>query len=323
MKYAILLVVFLPLIGKTETATNAPNATAVATSSNAVVKTSASAKEVEKIEDEALKDKTKGACHCQGVVSGGVLFFYFFCLIAGVGGLGWLLVGIEKRVRSVGDAVADGAVTAKTILRHTNGVDDIVASVEQKLNASNERLFNAIKSLVVQELATKKPAQPVNIPAPQVRNPEKVVVQAASPFAECVRSQFPELLDDIVSWSDRKLRGVEVITSSLHVLTTMPLVDDETWLMALRNVSIGLSYVSESLNENAEANVSRLVKWSKALSVLAKTSNQFSLSVPSIGSKVDYSWMTPIVEKSKTDVSSVRSWAVYTAFGVRHNAEVA
>lgn len=324
MRSIVLLAVCLTLNCLAETTTNVAEAAVRSTVSNAVVRTSTTPTTSPQGAESSDKHvKRSQECRCQGSVSGVVIFFYFICLIAGVAGIGWLVIGIEKRIRSIGDSVADGAVTAKTILRHTSGVDDVLASVEQKLNAGNERMYNAIKTLISQELTAKRAAPLASVPPPQIVSPQKTEAHPNSMFADCVRRQFPELVDEIASWANRKLQGVDVILSSLHVLTTMSLVDDETWLMALRNISIGLSYVSSALGEAPDASVSRMVKWSKVLVKISTSNKSFSLSVPSIGSKVDYSWMTPVVENGKADVSSVKSWAVYTAYGVRHNAEVA
>ena len=200
------------------------------------------------------------------------------------------------------------------------GID---SAVKQSVEDACKSIVDKIDSLAATIVASKKEAEAKR------RNFDGAVENAEAPstfIGESVfqkNDKFAPLLNELKSWLSKGLKGADVVASSLGVFAVRESVDDDTWLLSLRNISHGLTAVSQSLGEDSSVAITRLATWSRFLADYSDGGKLFALQIPQIGSAVDFSWMTVTAGKEASRVASVKGWAVYTAYGVRYNAEVA
>ncbi len=135
-------------------------------------------------------------------------------------------------------------------------------------------------------------------------------------------NDFTTLKEHLEGWLTAKIPGAEIVKSSLGLFAQREYVNTETWQLALRNISLGISSSMRMLNESPNAICAELGLWSKFLMKFSDDKFDFSLQMSSIGASVDPSWMTSKV-KNLVKITAVLSWAVWNnQFGVRYNAEV-
>ena len=152
----------------------------------------------------------------------------------------------------------------------------------------------------------------------QVEKLEKVIF----PEVFTRDSDFTQLKEHLNQWLINQFPGADVVKSSLSLFAQRESLNAESWQLALRNISQGISTVMKSQNTSPQTIIEELVQWSKFLMKYSDENYDFSLKIPNIGDSVDISWMSAI-DKKAIKVSSVVTWAVWhNQYGVRHNAEV-
>ena len=134
---------------------------------------------------------------------------------------------------------------------------------------------------------------------------------------------FAALKSHIEEWAKSKPNSISVIRANLILLANRDNLNADSWKLALKNISVGISSTMRQANCNAQDVIPELVLWSNYL--VEKYSDEkypFSLKIPALGDNYDTSWMRS-KNKNLMKVKEVLSWAVFhNEFGIQHNAEV-
>lgn len=150
----------------------------------------------------------------------------------------------------------------------------------------------------------------------------KELQKAIYPEVFISESDFAPLKAHLDDWLAKHIPGAEIVKSSLALFAQRDTLNSETWQLALRNISQGISTVLKSQNASVSAVIEELVQWSKFLMKYSDENFDFSLKIPNAGDAVDVSWMSPVNRKA-IKVSQIVTWAVWhNQYGVRYNAEV-
>lgn len=131
---------------------------------------------------------------------------------------------------------------------------------------------------------------------------------------------FEPLLARLDAWDAEGVGGATLARASLAIFADRKNLPAKIWLRALGDFSLGLAAAMEAEKIPPTDVVSALGKWKAAIEKHAAGGPSFSLNLPSVGTKVDISWM-----HAKAGAASVRrvlSWAVYGQSGNAYMAEV-
>ena len=199
----------------------------------------------------------------------------------------------------------------------------IVSEMKQSVEDACKLIADKIDSLAATIAASKKEDEAKKRNCDEAVENAEALATFIGESAFLKNDKFAPLWNELKSWLSKDHKGADVVASSLGVFAVRESVDDDTWLLSLRNISHGLTAVSQSLGEDSSAAITRLATWSQFLADYSDGGKLFALQIPQIGSAVDFSWMTVAAGKEASRVASVKGWAVYTAYGVRYNAEVA
>lgn len=189
--------------------------------------------------------------------------------------------------------------------------EDVTSSLQQK-NEDLTSLCNE-QSTQIESLTEQNTDAELKI---------KELQKAIYPEVFITEGDFAPLKDHLDGWLAMHLPGAEIVKSSLALFAQRDTLNSETWQLALRNISQGISTVLKSQNASVSAVIEELVQWSKFLMKYSDENFDFSLKIPNAGDAVDVSWMSP-VNKKAIKVSQIVTWAVWhNQYGVRYNAEV-
>ena len=131
---------------------------------------------------------------------------------------------------------------------------------------------------------------------------------------------FEPLLAQLDAWDAAGIPGSALARASLSIFSDRKNLPAKIWLRALGDFSLGLASAMEAEKIPPPDVVATLGKWKAAIEKHAAGGPSFSLNLPSVGTKVDISWM-----HAKAGAASVRrvlSWAVYGQSGNAYMAEV-
>ena len=195
------------------------------------------------------------------------------------------------------------------------------ASMEQ-LRQEKEQLEATVAAerALVAKLTDEKNAQTASLreAMTKIENLQKEIYPP-----ECLADpDFAVLKEHLDSWLAEQAASAEIVKSSLGLFSQRAALSSETWQLALRNISVGITQTLQQRNESVAAIFAELFLWSKFLMKFSNEDFDFSLKIPNIGEGVDPAWMS-VGNSRATKVSRVISWAVWNnQFGIMHNAEV-
>ncbi len=132
--------------------------------------------------------------------------------------------------------------------------------------------------------------------------------------------KFGQLRAHLESWESQDAGAADIVLASLRIFLNREALPIDSWQLALQNVSRGISIAMKAVKASSEEAVAELALWRDMIMELAGEDPGFSLMFPTIGAKIDTSWMS--AKSRSTMVSRVLAWAVYNAYGVRYNADV-
>ena len=141
-------------------------------------------------------------------------------------------------------------------------------------------------------------------------------------FPEEFRSDpsFEPLLARLDEWDAHGAPGAALARASLAIFADRKNLPAKIWQRALGDLSLGLAAAMDADKMQPTESVASLGAWKSAVEKRAAGGPSFSLNLPSVGAKVDISWM-----HSKSGAATVRrvlSWAVYGQSGNAYMAEV-
>ena len=138
------------------------------------------------------------------------------------------------------------------------------------------------------------------------------------------RADFAPFKAQIENWCSKGLAGAEVVRSALGLFAARKSVSEDMWTLALQGIAVGISNALREEGVDSVSAAAILSKWAQFIGSFTDSSQDapyfFQLRVPMVGSPIDSSWMKQI---SSTQVKTVNSWAVYTAMGLRYQADIA
>ncbi len=145
------------------------------------------------------------------------------------------------------------------------------------------------------------------------------IEKAAYPAVFLEASDFSSLREHLDTWTKMQCPSVSLVKSSMFILANKDVIPDaDTYYLALRNLSIGITKSMEQVGDEPDAIIGVLEKWNAFLKSHLEAPFEYSIVIPNIGDSVDNSYMT----SKSSIVNKVVSWAIYSEFGVRFNAEV-
>ena len=132
---------------------------------------------------------------------------------------------------------------------------------------------------------------------------------------------FLPLMEKLKRWSQNCMEDVALVKSALVIVCQGEKVSVETFMGALKDISVSLSslLLAEGMGETDIEK--ELRTWAVHVQKLSTANRQFTLQVPSVGAAIDTSTMK-VVSGNPSVVGGVRSWAVYGAFSIQYMAEV-
>lgn len=135
---------------------------------------------------------------------------------------------------------------------------------------------------------------------------------------------FEPLRKRLDDWSSKGYVGAEIARAALGLFASRHSVQEDTWTMALRDVSVGVVKALREEHADSAATSAELLRWFQFMNTLSDASDDqpcfFQLKLPTIGASVDSSWMR---QTGGAQVTAVNCWAVFTAMGLRYMADVA
>ncbi len=114
--------------------------------------------------------------------------------------------------------------------------------------------------------------------------------------------------------------GATLARASLAIFAERKNLSAKIWQRALGDLSLGLAIAMDSDKMHPADVVATLGAWKSAIEKHVTGGPSFSLNLPSIGSKVEFSWMH--AKSGAATVRRVLSWAVYGQSGNAYMAEV-
>lgn len=131
---------------------------------------------------------------------------------------------------------------------------------------------------------------------------------------------FEPLLAELDALDVAGAPGSTLARASLAIFADRKNLSAKIWQRALGDLSLGLALAMDSKEMQPADIVSTLGAWKSAIEKHMTGGPSFSLNLPSVGSKVDISWMH--AKSGAASVSRVLSWAVYGQSGLAYMAEV-
>ncbi len=189
----------------------------------------------------------------------------------------------------------------------------------KQLRENSEQQIQGVTAklnVVTQELETKTAALAT------AQNTIEDLQSNIYPAAFLGDADFATLKEHLEGWLMAKIPAAEIIKASLGLFAQRDFVNADTWQLALRNISLGVSSCMRSQNESPTAIYVELGSWRNFLMKFSDEKFDFSLQMPKIGDEPNTEWVTS-KNKNLLKISAVLSWAVWNnQYGVRHNAEV-
>ena len=135
-------------------------------------------------------------------------------------------------------------------------------------------------------------------------------------------SDFINLKNHLQQWIVDKIGTTGIIISNLNILALRESMNADSWKLALKNVSLGITLTMRQSKMSERQIIDELVSWGKFLMKYSNDKYPYTIQIPKLGDNVDTSWMTA-KNNSVVSVNKVLSWAVFhNQYGVQHNAEV-
>ena len=135
-------------------------------------------------------------------------------------------------------------------------------------------------------------------------------------------SDFINLKNHLQQWIVDKIGTTGIIISNLNILALRESMNADSWKLALKNVSLGITLTMRQSKMSERQIIDELVSWGKFLMKYSNDKYPYTIQIPKLGDNVDTSWMTA-KNNSIISVTKVLSWAVFhNQYGVQHNAEV-
>jgi chromosome segregation ATPase len=135
-------------------------------------------------------------------------------------------------------------------------------------------------------------------------------------------SDFINLKNHLQQWIVDKIGTTGIIISNLNILALRESMNADSWKLALKNVSLGITLTMRQSKISERQIIDELVSWGKFLMKYSNDKYPYTIQIPKLGDNVDTSWMTA-KNNSVVSVNKVLSWAVFhNQYGVQHNAEV-
>ena len=234
------------------------------------------------------------------------------------------LAGLRAEAKSAREERDKATKTAETIRGEKTAVDAALAAAKTSL-AAEKTARESDRESASRELAAEKAARSADR-----ENAEKrfAVVSAerdaakSRVFPEEFRSDpsFEPLLARLDEWDAHGAPGAALARASLAIFADRKNLPAKIWQRALGDLSLGLAAAMDADKMQPTEIVASLGAWKSAVEKRAAGGPSFSLNLPSVGAKVDISWM-----HSKSGAATVRrvlSWAVYGQSGNAYMAEV-
>ena len=200
-------------------------------------------------------------------------------------------------IRTIEDKVNEISKLNQTIKKNKEEYDHQIADKLQTIDSLNTEYEK--QNQLMQELETKI--------YPDIFNQD---------------NDFINLKNHLQQWIVDKIGTTGIIISNLNILALRESMNADSWKLALKNVSLGITLTMRQSKISERQIIDELVSWGKFLMKYSNDKYPYTIQIPKLGDNVDTSWMTA-KNNSVVSVNKVLSWAVFhNQYGVQHNAEV-
>ena len=234
------------------------------------------------------------------------------------------LAGLRAEVKAARDERDKATKSAETMRVEKSAVEAELAAAKSSLEAEKVAR-ESDRDSAARELAAEKAARNA-----ERENAERTLA-SVSAERDAARSRvFPDefsgdsafepLLAQLDAWDADGAPGASLARASLAIFADRKNLPANIWQRALGDLSLGLAAAMDAAKMAPVDIVSSLGSWKTAIERRAAGGPSFSLNLPSVGAKVDTSWMN--AKSGAATVRRVLSWAVYGQSGNAYMAKV-
>lgn len=234
------------------------------------------------------------------------------------------IAGLRAEAKAAREERVRADETAKSLRDAKTAAETALASAKAAFEAEKSA-HEGDRAAAAQELSAEKAARAAE------REAAGKELAAATAERDAAKSRvfpaefrddaaFEPLLAQLDVWDAEGVGGATLARASLAIFADRKNLPAKIWLRALGDFSLGLASAMEAEKIPPPDVVATLGKWKAAIEKHAAGGPSFSLNLPSIGTKVDTSWMH--AKAGSASVRRVHSWAVYGPSGNAYMAEV-
>ena len=234
------------------------------------------------------------------------------------------IAGLRAEAKAAREERVRADETAKSLRDAKTAAETALASAKAAFEAEKSA-HEGDRAAAAQELSAEKAARAAE------REAAGKELAAATAERDAAKSRvfpaefrddaaFEPLLAQLDAWDADGIPGSALARASLSIFSDRKNLSATIWLRALGDFSRGLAAAMETEKIPPTDIVATLGKWKAAIEKRAAGGPSFSLNLPSVGTKVDISWMH--AKAGAASVRRVHSWAVYGPSGNAYMAEV-